>query len=99
MTSSRRTFPVPHRANDFAVSTGSSARVWSMLAPAPLTTNPPPRTISQRTPEILSHGASGSSGCSCTNTSFGHLSRPDTYATVSYTHLRAHETDSYLVCR
>ena len=23
----------------------------------------------------------------------------DTFKTVSYTHLRAHETDSYLVCR
>ena len=24
---------------------------------------------------------------------------PETVMTVSYTHLRAHETDSYLVCR
>src|SRR5665647_1987366 len=27
------------------------------------------------------------------------ISESDTYTPVSYTHLRAHETDSYLVCR
>src|SRR5664279_5597174 len=27
------------------------------------------------------------------------VSREELHATVSYTHLRAHETDSYLVCR
>src|SRR5680860_1815610 len=29
----------------------------------------------------------------------GALRQPPTPASVSYTHLRAHETDSYLVCR
>src|SRR5664279_5079206 len=27
------------------------------------------------------------------------IGRPDFFLSVSYTHLRAHETDSYLVCR
>src|SRR5665647_3791792 len=29
----------------------------------------------------------------------GHQDVADTHGAVSYTHLRAHETDSYLVCR
>src|SRR5664279_631177 len=39
-------------------------------------------------------------GVCCVNGAAAHLAEPgDKIIAVSYTHLRAHETDSYLVCR
>src|SRR5680860_1606179 len=35
----------------------------------------------------------------CVTRQIGHMQNRQTTKTVSYTHLRAHETDSYLVCR
>src|SRR5680860_656851 len=48
---------------------------------------------------VCRHGLGGSVGKIVGPRRRGHLLRRDWAHAVSYTHLRAHETDSYLVCR
>src|SRR5664279_330655 len=71
-------------------------------------TTPKGRKQSKRSEEIVLNKTGGAPQCSCTigectnmesSLPQNHLEHTTSARAVSYTHLRAHETDSYLVCR
>src|SRR5680860_1780125 len=97
------------------VFTTSSSRAWrsivvsvigllvrSLARPYPVSTESPPRGILPRLsfrPRRRIGNECGGGPVPAMALPKGAWSRSDRMCPVSYTHLRAHETDSYLVCR